>query len=100
MCLVLCSDFIFLIKDLVNLRDESNVSLEEAGAVAKRILSHSHWSKEGGAGGGSRRVQKIRPEEFIKVSKYECQVLSIRCSHYLYFLIINQLIAGTAGWCV
>ena len=55
-------DFIFLVKDLLDLRDESKTCLEEAGAVARRLLALPCW----GAGEG-KRVQKIQVEVFIQV---------------------------------
>jgi hypothetical protein len=59
-------DFVFLVKDLLDLRDEMNASLEEAGAVAKRLLALPYWEeKKEGA-----KVQKvIRAEAFIQVSQ-------------------------------
>jgi hypothetical protein len=60
-------DFIFLVKDLIELRDDMSCSLEEAGAVARRLRSLECWG--GGGRGGGGRVQKIRAEKFIEVSE-------------------------------
>ena len=71
-------DFIFLVKDLLDLRDDKNTSLEEAGAVARRLIAMFCWKREEGA-----RVHKVRAEEFIQVSnqykeccRFPCMLIS------------------------
>ena len=70
-------DFIFLVKDLVDLRDDvtgdSSTSLEEAGAIAKRLISLPYWDKYKK---GAKKIQKVAAEHFIEVSMKSHQVIN------------------------